>query len=103
MRVLLFADDPPAAERFIDALEVDGHEVVLERTLHAARRPVADVIVLAVESPAQACSELRAKGVRLPIVALGPAPDADACVALPVAPSALRAAVRRSAASPAAD
>ncbi len=114
MRVLLVEDNRMNVEFFLDALEGEGHSVVVERDGALGReRALAegfDLIVLDVQLPAMdgytLCRALRDAGVRIPIVALsssampeqverGRAAGFDAYLTKPISPAALREAVRR--------
>lgn len=105
-------------ELFQAILEVDGHEVAVERDgLSGQARALTDdfdLILLDIQLPERSgldvCRALRAYGVRTPIVALSASvfPDEvaltegagfDLFVAKPVAPADLRAAVRRAGAA----
>jgi DNA-binding response OmpR family regulator len=112
MRVLLVEDERMNADLFIDALEPQGHEIIVERDgAEGYARAVAerfDLIVLDMNLPGmngvQICQALRAGGSTTPIVALsasvlpselaaGLRAGFDAYLTKPIAPSALRAAV----------
>ena len=114
MRVLLVEDNPMNIELFVDALETDGHTIAVERDgrdgLARALAERFELIVLDIQLPGTGgdaiCRELRAAGVRTPIVALSSAalPEQverglsagfDAYLTKPLAPRALREAVRR--------
>ncbi len=114
MRVLLVEDEPMNAELFIDALLPDHHEVVVERDgrrgLARAEAEAFDLVVLDMNLPgmsgAQICHQLRASGSTGAIVALsasvlpneaqaGLRAGFDAYLTKPIAPAALREAVRR--------
>ena len=112
MRILLVEDDPKNVELFQAALE-DEHDVVIERDGVAGQeRALAeafDLILLDIQLPMrngiEVCRNLRAGGVRTPIVALSASvlPDEVARIqdadfsrflAKPISPPSLRAAVR---------
>jgi len=114
MRVLLAEDNPTNVELFLAALEPEGHEVTVERDGLAAReralRETFDLMVLDIQMPLldgyALCAELRASGIRGPIIALsaaampreiehGKAMGFDAYLTKPVRPGDLRTAVRR--------
>lgn len=114
MRLLLVEDDPLNFELFVDVLEVDGHEVVVERSGGAGKARALterfDLVILDLHLPGErgdaVCRELRARGVRLPILALsssampdqiarGLAAGFDGYLTKPISPHALRQAVRR--------
>ncbi len=114
MRVLLVEDNPMNIELFVDTLESDGHTIALEGNgrdgLARALAERFDLVVLDIQLPGMSgdaiCRELRAAGVRTPIVALssaalpeqvarGLAAGFDAYLTKPLAPGALREAVRR--------
>ena len=113
MRVLLVDDNPMNVELFVDSLAADGHDVVVERDGVAGRaralREAFDVLILDIQLPGMdgyaICRDLRAAGIGSPILALssaamaeqvqrGMAAGFDAYLTKPIAPSALRAAVR---------
>lgn len=114
MRVLLVEDEEMNAALFVDALLPDRHDVVVERDgrqglSRAASEPF-DLIVLDMNLPgisgAEICRRLRGEGNRSAIVALSASvlPDElqtglragfDAYLTKPIAPAALRAAVRQ--------
>lgn len=119
MRLLLVEDNPLNVEVFVDGLEVVGHEVVVERDgVMGLKRALAepfDLVLVDVRLPrlsgAELCRELRAAGVRAPIVALssgamaedvarGFAAGFDGYLTKPISPHALREAVRRYTAAP---
>ncbi len=112
MRILLVEDDPKNVELFEAALEGE-HVVVVERDgISGEQRALAapfDLILLDIQLPKkngiEVCRSLRASGLRIPIVALSASvlPDEVARIkdadftrflSKPIAPSALRAAVR---------
>jgi CheY-like chemotaxis protein len=112
VRILLVEDDPKNVELFQAALE-DEHEVVVERDGVAGQEraldEVFDLILLDIQLPKRSgievCRRLRASGLRTPIVALSASvlPDEIArtkdaefsrFLSKPIAPRALRAAVR---------
>ena len=116
MRVLLVDDDRMNVELFVDSLAADGHEVTVERDGPAGReralRESFDVLILDIQLPGMdgyaVCRDLRAAGVRSPILALSSAAMAenvsrglaagfDAYLTKPISPSALREAVRSAA------
>jgi CheY-like chemotaxis protein len=112
MRILLVEDDAKNVELFQAALE-DEHDVVVEVDGVAGQRRALsepfDLILLDIQLPMrngiEVCRALRASGVKTPIVALSASvlPDEVARIkgadfsrflSKPIAPSALRAAVR---------
>ncbi len=114
MRVLLVEDNAMNVELFVDSLVADGHDVTVERDGPAGRaRSLAerfDVLILDIQLPGMdgyaICRELRAAGVRSPILALssaamtdqvsrGIAEGFDAYLTKPISPTALREAVRK--------
>jgi len=114
MKLLLVEDNPINVELFVDSLESDGHEIVVERDGVSGRaRAVAerfDLVVLDVQLPRldglTLCRHLRAAGITAPILALssaamseqvrrGEAAGFDAYLTKPIAPAVLREAVRR--------
>lgn len=114
MRLLLVEDNAMNGELFVEALESDGHEVVVERDgragLARARAEDFDIVFLDVHLPEimgdQVCRELKAAGYRAPIVALTAAvmPEDversaeagfDAHLGKPISPASLREIVRR--------
>lgn len=116
LRVLLVDDDRMNVELFVDSLAADGHEVTVERDGPAGReralRESFDVLILDIQLPGMdgyaVCRDLRAAGVRSPILALSSAAMAenvsrglaagfDAYLTKPISPSALREAVRSAA------
>lgn len=116
MRVLLVDDNAMNVELFVDSLVADGHEVTVERDGIAGRdrglREPFDVVILDIQLPGidgyAICRDLRAAGVRAPILALSSAAMADqvsrglsagfdAYLTKPISPSALREAVRNAA------
>lgn len=113
MRILQVEDDFLNAEFFRAVLEPEGHTVVLETTGPAGRaRALAepfDLIALDIQLPGlrgdALCRELRAAGLRTPILAITASamPDQlehllaagfDKCLTKPLEPADLRAAVR---------
>ena len=100
-------------ELFESALETDGHEVVTERDGQAGEQRASeefDVVLLDIQLPKkdglQVCRSLRARGLRVPIVALSAsvlpeevertkAAGFDAFLSKPISPRELRDAVRR--------
>ena len=115
MRILLVEDDPMNVELFESALESDGHEIVTERDGVAGEKRASDrfdLILLDIQLPKmdglEVCRSLRARGLRMPIVALSASvlPEEiartksagfDIFLSKPISPRDLRAAVRRSA------
>jgi two-component system OmpR family response regulator len=114
LRVLLVEDEAMNADLFVDALASDGHEVEVEHDgldgLARATFERFDLIVLDMNLPrmsgAEICASLRASGLTTPIVALsasvlpneleeGLRAGFDAYLTKPIAPTALRAAVRQ--------
>ncbi|TME33533.1 MAG: response regulator [Chloroflexi bacterium] len=113
MRILLVEDDQMNVELFESALETDGHEVVTERDGVAGEQRASeefDVVLLDIQLPKkdglQVCRSLRARGLRVPIVALSAsvlpeevertkAAGFDAFLSKPISPRELRDAVRR--------
>ena len=113
MRILLVEDDAMNVELFESALEGEGHEVVTERDGLSGERRAAeqfDLILLDIQLPKktglEVCRSLRARGLRIPIVALSASvlPEEvarttsagfDLFLAKPISPRDLRAAVRR--------
>ncbi len=113
MRVLLVDDNAMNVELFVDTLATDGHDVVVERDGPGGRdralgQPF-DVVILDIQLPGMdgyaVCRELRAGGVRSPILALSSAAMADQVgrgmaagfdryLTKPISPAALRTAVR---------
>jgi len=119
VRLLLVDDNAMNVELFSDALESDGHEVVVERDGPSGRdralRERFDLVILDVQLPGldgyAICRELRSAGIRGPIVALSSAamPEQvarglsegfDAYLTKPISPATLRVEVRRLARSP---
>jgi CheY-like chemotaxis protein len=113
LRILLVEDDEMNIELFDAALAADGHEIVVERDGVSGEARAAepfDVILLDIQLPRrnglEVCRNLRARGVRLPIVALSASvlPEEvartteagfDLFLSKPISPANLRAAVRR--------
>jgi CheY-like chemotaxis protein len=113
MRVLLVDDNALNVELFVDALEADGHTLIVERDgLRGRERALAekfDVILLDVQLPGMSgdavCRDLRRAGLTTPIAAItsaampeqiarGEAAGFSAYLTKPIAPGELRAAVR---------
>ncbi len=112
MRILLIEDDPMNVELFESALETDGHEIVTERDGVAGEQRASDrfdVILLDIQLPKkdglEVCKSLRARGLRMPIVALSAsvlpeeiartkAAGFDIFLSKPISPRDLRNAVR---------
>jgi CheY-like chemotaxis protein len=112
LRILLIEDDPMNVELFESALETDGHEVVTERDGLAGEERATDtfdLILLDVQLPKKGgldvCRSLRARGLRIPIVALSASvlPEEiartksagfDLFLSKPISPRDLRNAVR---------
>ena len=112
MRILLVEDDPMNVELFESALESDGHEIVTERDGAAGEQRASDrfdVILLDIQLPKKSglevCKSLRARGLRMPIVALSAsvlpeeiartkAAGFDIFLSKPISPRDLRSAVR---------
>ncbi len=116
MRVLLVDDNPMNVELFVDSLVADGHDVAVEREGVSARdralREAFDVLILDIQLPGldgnAICRDLRAAGIRTPILALSSAAMADQIdrgllagfdryLTKPISPAALRTAVREAA------
>ena len=114
MRVLLVEDERMNADLFVDALARDGHEITVETDGLAGYARAGsqdfDLIVLDMNLPrmsgAEICRSLRADGATTPIVALsasvmpneletGLHAGFDAYLTKPIAPAALRDAIRR--------
>lgn len=113
MRILLVEDDPLNVELFESAMESDGHEIVTERDGVAGEQRASeqfDLILLDIQLPKKSglevCRSLRARGLRIPIVALSAsvlpeeiertkAAGFDEFLSKPISPRDLRAAVRR--------
>ena len=77
MRILLVEDDAMNVELFEAALETDGHEIVTERDGAAGEERASDqfdLVLLDIQLPKKdglaVCRGLRARGLRMPIVAL---------------------------------
>lgn len=118
MRILLVEDDALNVELFESALESDGHEIVTERDGAAGEQRASDqfdLVLLDVQLPKknglEVCRSLRARGLRIPIVALSAsvlpeevartkAAGFDDFLSKPISPRDLRAAVRRVGATP---
>jgi DNA-binding response OmpR family regulator len=116
LRILLVEDDAMNVELFESALAAEGHEVVTERDGLSGERRASeefDLILLDIQLPRknglEVCRSLRARGLRIPIVALSAsvlseevsrttAAGFDLFLAKPISPRDLRAAVRRLAA-----
>lgn len=114
LRVLLVDDNAMNIEFFRDVLEAEGHEVCVERDGIAGQdralsQPF-DVLLLDIQLPGMdgyaLCRSLRASGIDRPILALSSAAmteqvqrgaDAgfDEYLTKPIAPAAIRAAIRR--------
>jgi CheY-like chemotaxis protein len=113
VRILLIEDDDLNVELFENSLESEGHDVVIERDgVSGQARGLAesfDLILLDIHLPGrtglEVCRALRAAGVGTPIVALSASVLQDEIartseagftefLAKPIAPEALRAAVR---------
>jgi DNA-binding response OmpR family regulator len=113
VRILLVEDDPLNIELFEAALESEGHQVTVESDGVAGEArgllETFDLILLDVMLPRrnglEVCRTLREAGVRTPIVALSASVLRDEIartteagftqfIAKPIAPHALRAAVR---------
>ena len=109
-------------ELFESTLESDGHEIVTERDGAAGEQRASDrfdLILLDIQLPKkdglEVCRSLRARGLRMPIVALSAsvlpeevartkAAGFDVFLSKPISPRDLRDAVRRAGATrPAAD
>jgi two-component system, NarL family, capsular synthesis sensor histidine kinase RcsC len=113
LRILLVEDDPANVELFESVLESDGHEVVTERDGIAGEKRASDcfdLLLLDIQLPKsngiEVCRSLRARGLRMPIVALSASvlPDEiartrsagfDLFLSKPISPRNLRDAVRR--------
>jgi CheY-like chemotaxis protein len=113
LRILLIEDDPMNVELFESTLEADGHEIVTERDGVAGEERATDtfdLILLDIQLPKKngldVCRSLRARGLRLPIVALSASvlPEEiartksagfDLFLSKPISPRDLRNAVRR--------
>jgi len=77
LRILLVEDDAMNVELFEAALETDGHEIVTERDGAAGEERASDrfdLVLLDIQLPKKdglaVCRGLRARGLRMPIVAL---------------------------------
>ncbi len=114
MGLLLVEDERMNADLFVDSLAPDRHDITIERDgpggLARARSECFDLIVLDMNLPgmsgAEICRSLRQGGSTAAIVALsasvlpneleaGLRAGFDAYLTKPIAPTALRAAVRR--------
>ena len=113
MRILLVEDDAMNVELFEAALETDGHEIVTERDGAAGEERASDqfdLVLLDIQLPKKdglaVCRGLRARGLRMPIVALSASvlPDEiaraksagfDEFLSKPISARDLRDAVRR--------
>ena len=113
MRILLVEDDEMNVELFESALETDGHEIVTERDGAAGEARASDefdLVLLDIHLPKRdglaVCRSLRARGLRMPIVALSASvlPEEvartksagfDVFLSKPISPRDLRDAVRR--------
>ena len=118
MRILLVEDDSMNVELFEAALEADGHQIVTERDGAAGEARASeqfDLVLLDVQLPKRngldVCRNLRARGLRIPIVALSASvlPEEIArteaagftlFLSKPISPRDLRAAVRRVVSAP---
>jgi len=105
-------------ELFESALETDGHEIVTERDGAAGERRASDrfdLVLLDVQLPKmnglEVCRSLRARGLRMPIVALSAsvlpeevaltkAAGFDLFLSKPISPRDLRDAVRHLGSAP---
>jgi len=113
LRILLVEDDQMNVELFESALETDGHEIVTERDGAAGEARASDgfdLVLLDIQLPKkdglEVCRSLRARGLRMPIVALSAsvlpeeiartkAAGFDLFLSKPISPRDLREAVRR--------
>jgi len=113
LRILLVEDDQMNVELFESALETDGHEIVTERDGAAGEERASDrfdLVLLDIQLPKkdglEVCRSLRARGLRMPIVALSAsvlpeeiartkAAGFDLFLPKPISPRDLREAVRR--------
>src|SRR5438105_625415 len=113
LRILLVEDDQMNVELFESALETDGHEIVTERDGAAGEERASDrfdLVLLDIQLPKkdglEVCRRLRARGLRIPIVALSAsvlpeeiartkAAGFDLFLSKPISPRDLREAVRR--------
>jgi len=113
LRILLVEDDQMNVELFESALETDGHEIVTERDGAAGEARASDrfdLVLLDIQLPKKdglaVCRSLRARGLRMPIVALSAsvlpeeiartkAAGFDLFLPKPISPRDLRDAVRR--------
>ena len=117
MRILLVEDDPLNVQLFTAVLEDGGHEVTVERDGLAGKavalRGTFDLVILDIQLPRlrgdAVCRELRAAGLKIPIIALSAEAlpsqiettsiaGFDAYLTKPISPRALRDAVLRYAA-----
>jgi len=112
LRILLVEDDAMNVELFESALVADGHEIVTERDGEAGEKRASDrfdLILLDIQLPKmdglEVCRNLRARGLRMPIVALSASvlPEEiartksagfDIFLSKPISPRDLRSAVR---------
>ncbi|MDE3095580.1 MAG: response regulator [Chloroflexota bacterium] len=114
VRILLVEDSPMNSTFFQAVLEPEGHEVTVEVTGTAGRERALtepfDLIVLDIVLPGlrgdAVCKELKATGLRTPLIALTAsalpeqmavvqAAGFDECLIKPIAPEDLRSVVRR--------
>ena len=114
MRVLVVDDNAMNLELFRDVLESDGHAVSVARDgrsgLDRALEDVFDLVILDIQMPGldgyELCRTLRARGIDRPIIAVSSSAMAeqiargkdagfDAYLTKPIAPAALKDAVRR--------
>jgi CheY-like chemotaxis protein len=112
LRILLVEDDSMNVELFESTLETDGHEIITERDGAAGEKRASDdfdLILLDIQLPKidglEVCRRLRARGLRMPIVALSAsvlpeeiartkAAGFDIFLSKPISPRDLRNAVR---------